>query len=314
MLEDIQNIWLAIPALTALTIQLWLIFHSNKRKLFNRNWPILLFFIGVIGLTCIEFMTYIGIVSPNIFSMKLFYVFCSVTFSGILILAIKISGIKHFKEKFNIVIIAISSLLIIFSTFTLATNLVIEGVQSIGYSVTRVPGALYFIAQVYAAGLILLSAYFLIIGSHAKEDSTDKKRARVIILSTSPMFLIFLTLLVLMALGFKINASLIVPLALTYMLSVLIVTEQKENLFSLLIKIPYTYERKSLRQITKKIEDFLAHTDSGNQVSLKDLTLNIEQQIVAMAVQMSNGSQVKAASLLNVSASSICRKKKFSCN
>lgn len=312
MLQGIENIAFAIPAFTALVIQTWLIFHSDKRRLINKNWPILLFFIGVLGNNFIEFSSYAELLQPNLLTMKLWYVFTSITFSGILILAMDLSGISLLKHKWSQN--AVIYLSLIFCSLMMATNLMVTGVQSISYSVTRIPGNLYFIVQLYAAGLILSTIYCLVSGAKTAEDSCDKKRARVVLFSTAPFLFIFLALVTLMAVGVKVNASVIVPLATTYMLLVLILTEQKENLFSLLLRIPYTNERKSYKQITLMIEDFLSNTDNGKQVSLKSLTTNIEQQVVSMAVQMSNGSQIKAATLLNVSPSSICRKKKISQN
>ena len=308
MLQGIENIALAIPAFTALSVQTWLIAHSDKRRLINKNWPILLFFLGVLGMSFLEFSSYAGIVGPSLFSIKLWYAFCSITFSGILILSMKISGIVSFQaHRMHIFVVMCS---IAYSTLMLSTNSMIQGIQSIGYSATRIPGDLYFITQFYAAALIALTLFCLTTGTKVTEDNSDKKRARVLLYSTSPFLFIFLALLLLMAIGVKVNASVIIPLATTYMLLVLVITEQKESLFSLLLKIPFSKERKSYKQITQMIEDFLSNTDNGEQVSLKTLISNIEQQVVSMAVQMSNGSQVKAASLLNVSASSICRKKK----
>ncbi len=307
MLQGIENTGLAIPALTAITAQIWLIARSDQRKLVKNNFPIFIFFTGVLGISLIEFFTYSSLISPSVLSMKLFYVFCSIALAGLLSLAMKHSGIKKLNNiysKYINVILCVS-----FSSLMIFSSTMVQGIESIGYSVTRIPGDLYFITQFYALFLIVTIIFCLIKGAKSPENNFDKKRSKVLLFSTTPFLIIFMLLLFIMAVGIKVNASLIVPLATTYMLLVLINTERKENLFALLLKIPYTSENKSFKKITSNIEYFLSETDLGNTASLKSLTNTIEQQIVSIAVQMSNGSQIKAASLLKVSASSICRKK-----
>ena len=307
MFQGIENLTLAIPSTLALTTQFWILAHSDKRQLLKQNWPICLFFLGVFGICFIEFISYIDIVNPNLYSMKLFYVSCSAGFSGLLIFAMRISGIEIFQKYYAKYIVLISCIL--FSVFMLLTDSMVKGVASIGYSVTRVPGNLYFIAQFYAVIQICLIIYCLSTGLKISENSIFKKQAKVLLYSTSPFLFIFLALVFLMAIGFNVNASVIVPLATTYMLLVLIFTEEKDKLFPILLKIPFTSERKSFKAITTQIEKFLTQADNGTQASLKLLTSSIEKEIVSLAVNMINGSQIKAASLLNISASSLCRRK-----
>ena len=71
------------------------------------------------------------------------------------------------------------------------------------------------------------------------------------------------------------------------------------------------------RKITNEIQEFMITaelyetlTEDKKNLSLKMLTSKVEQLIVDHAVELTNGSQVQAASLLGVSTSSISRKKK----
>jgi len=91
--------------------------------------------------------------------------------------------------------------------------------------------------------------------------------------------------------------------------------EKEESLFVLLMKLPFSKERESFNLISTEIKQFLINTElsitNGNSdLSLKSLTSSIENMIVEHAVSLNQGSQVKAASLLGISSSSICRKKK----
>ncbi|MDG2175501.1 MAG: helix-turn-helix domain-containing protein [Gammaproteobacteria bacterium] len=71
--------------------------------------------------------------------------------------------------------------------------------------------------------------------------------------------------------------------------------------------------------INSEIQKFLINTDMSKSLddnrfssSLKSLTNAIEKILVEHAVDLSHGSQVKAASLLGISSSSLCRKRKES--
>ena len=121
-----------------------------------------------------------------------------------------------------------------------------------------------------------------------------------------------------MNIGVSINASLIFSILTTLFLIILIHTENVENLFAILIKIPYSKERIAYEKIKNEIQGFLMQTElsnaSNNNIkntnSLKSLTTSIENIIVEHTVELAHGSQVHAANLLGVSASSICRKKR----
>lgn len=305
----IYSIWLAFPPLLALLISFWLLINSDKRNLLKKNLQLSIFLLGIVGLNIIELVSYIAIATPSILLMKLYYVFMIITLAAILALTIKISNIHilqtyRFKLTFLLSLVSISYIYII-----LGTDLIIAGFEYTSYSLTRIPGEYYFLIKILFLCLSIPILSLLIIGSGWNDVDDNVKRSRVILCGFSPLLISLLIVLGLMELGVQVNATIILPIGTTFLLLVMINTERKQDLFKLLIKIPYTSENLSYRKITDEIENFLTSTKCGHQSSLKDLTSSLEQQIVRMAVEITNGSQVKAATLLNTSASSICRKK-----
>ncbi|MBT5483568.1 MAG: hypothetical protein HOK55_02455, partial [Gammaproteobacteria bacterium] len=148
------------------------------------------------------------------------------------------------------------------------------------------------------------------------KNKIDARRSKFLLLSISPLLLIALVLIILMQSGIKINASIIFPVFISYYLMMILQTEKDESLFSLLMKVPFSRERESFKEISKEVQQFLISTELSfsektkmDSLSLKDLTASIEGLIVEHAVKLNQGSQVRAASLLGVSSSSICRKK-----
>ena len=299
---------LALPPLIVLIICSWLLLKSDKRKLFKENKQLSCFLGGIAGLNTIELLTYTGLLNPSLILMKLYYVFMIITLTSILVLSIKICNIEQLsilKKEICAFLFFVSCVYI----FTIvSTNWIIEDIQLTSYSLTRVPGKYYFLIQYLFIALSIPILVLLIIGSSWKNVDENVKRSRVILSSFSPLLISLLGVLALMEAGVPVNASLVLPLGSTILLTVIINTERKEDLFKLLIKIPYTKENSDYKKITNEIESFLTSARCGEESSLKTLTSKLEQHIVSMAVEMANGSQVKAAVLLNTSTSSICRK------
>jgi len=307
-----QNIWLAFPSFTALLIQLWILLRANKRILLQENKSLIFHFCSIVIISAIEFATYANLLLPSLLLMKTYYAACFVGMAGIYSQALKISGFEKINNSLVIKAISFTCAFLVF--LVLNTNLLISGFEFISYSYTRQAGQFYWLVQIYLISTIILSLVLLIKGTKNKIN-TNARRSMVLLISITPFLVIALSTLVLMQIGVKFNASIIFPIMITYFLLALLQTEREESLFALLMKLPFSKERESFNQISTEIKQFLIDTElsitSGNSnLSLKVLTASIENMIVEHAVSLNQGSQVKAASLLGISSSSICRKKK----
>lgn len=305
-----QSFWLTIPSVIALTINSWILVKSDKRSLLKANTFLAIFIIGCLGPNLIEFLTISKLVAPNLLLMKLYYVFMLLALGSVFLLSLSLSGIPRLQCKINLFTKLVYGTAFTISLLILSTNLIISGFRVTPVTVTRVPGDLYIFAQAFFFILLLSSITYLIIGSFKNNNGNTNKRCRILLLSFSPMIVSLLAVVVLMQFQVQINATFIFPVTTIFLMLALIKTECQEDLFKLLLKLPYTNERKSYQIMVSEIESFLTKTSIGQNSSLKNLTSSLEQQIVAMALDISNGSQIQAATLLNTSASSICRKKK----
>ena len=305
-----NSIWLALLPLFVLITSSWLLICTDKKYLLKQNIPLSIFLSGIIGLNLIEFLTYIRAVNPNVAFMKMYCVFMISILASILVLTIKISKIKFFttQVKHFTHFISITSFFYVF--MILFTDLIISGISITPYSVTRVPGELYFLLRYIFVGFSIPIIALLITSSLWKNVDRNVIRSRLLLLSFSPLLISLLIIFAMMENGAQINASLVLPIGSAFLFLVMIHTERSQDLFKLLIKIPYTNENLSYKKIIREIQEFLTSTSSGDQASLKSLTATLEQHIINMAVEASNGSQVKAAALLKTSTSSICRKKR----
>lgn len=308
-----NNIWFALPSLTAFLLLAWIFFRADKVSIVRESKPLGLLLLSLIGISFIEFGTYTKLLTPNLLLMKLYYVSCFVGMSGIFSQALKISGLSIIS--INRTYKGLTAFCIFLVILMLGSNLLISGFEFISYSYTREPGQFYWLVQFFLISTILSTIILLTLGSKNK-NKIDARRAKVLLLSISPLLLIALVLILLMQSGIKINASIVFPVFISYYLMMILQTEKDESLFSLLMKLPFTKERESFTPISKEIQQFLISTELSfsenanmESLSLKDLTASIEGLIVEHAVKLNQGSQVRAASLLGVSSSSICRKK-----
>jgi len=309
-----QNIWFALPSLTALIIQFWIILKTNQRTLLKESKPIGFLFFAILIISGIEFSTYTNLASPSLFFMKIYYVACFIGLAAIVSQALKISGVVKINSYLTIQVITVTCVLL--SILMLTTDILISGFEYISYSYTRKSGSFYFLVQLYLISTIIFSLALLYLGTKNK-NKTNARRSKFLLVSISPLLIVAFATITFMQFGIKINTSLIFPIMMTYFSLLLLQTEKEESLFSLLMKVPFSKESQSFNQIAGEIKQFLIDTEvsitkknSGSELSLKSLTSSIENLIVEHAVLLNEGSQIKAASLLGVSSSSICRKKK----
>ena len=312
----LNSIIYALPSLTALLILSWLFLKTEKRNVLVNSPQLSILFVSLFSISFIEFTTFANLASASLTMMKLYYVAVFIGVLGILLSAIKFSIIKQKTKSIFIYSTTLSTTLI--SILMLTTKFFVAGFEFIGYSYTRIPGDNYWLVQLYFPLYVFTSLYLLFQSSKNTKNELNAKRARLLLYSLSPIMVCGVTVILLMSIGISINASIVFPVMTTLFLIILIHTENIESLFAVLLRIPYTKERIAYTKIKSEVQDFMLKTelsraideDKKNSISLKKLTNSIERIIVDHTVELSEGSQIRAATLLGVSASSICRKKR----
>ncbi|WP_045858767.1 hypothetical protein [Teredinibacter purpureus] len=177
-------------------------------------------------------------------------------------------------------------------------GLALDSAISIGYSFTRVPGPFYFVVQL-ALLLCVGVAFVALFKSLWIDDDLIRTRAKVMLLALSPLMLSVMVVLAVMQLGYEVNATVVISIATSFMMAVLVVAESKYRLFQLLSLIPATHEHKQWTRIAEIL--------NNPDLSLKEAQLKFTELFVADAVKRANGSQVKAANILNTSRTTIYR-------
>lgn len=193
---------------------------------------------------------------------------------------------------------------LIFSVHGLAIMLlaipgvVLEGAASIGYSITRVPGPLYPLLQlILVAGLSVTLVSLLAARKDANAET--RRKALVLLIATTPMMASVSTILIMMQMGYAVNATIVTSLATSFMMAILMFTESRYRLFQFLAVIPRTEENRQLSALSALL--------MKPNVSLKEAQNAFAALFVEEAVKRSDGNQVRAAEALGTSRTTIHR-------
>lgn len=302
--------WYATPAFIALAIKLWLVVNSDKRQLIVKNWPLALFFLAVSIFNLVEVVTYATSFGPAFYSIfiKLYNGSILLSLCFLMIFTARIAEVRLFTETEFPLFYSVFS--IGFFVVFVSTDLFISGYEVVGYGFTRIPAEYFPLAAAFAALNIVAAISFLVFGLFRKNiNQISQRRCKAILCSALPFMLMVFVLIMLMQTGLKVTGAVIIPFSTTYLLLVLVLTESAKGLFNFLMKTPYTLEYKTMKNLTRNLQDFMLETSVGNTVNLKAFSNEIERQLISHTVTMTNGNQAEAAKVLGISASSLCRKK-----
>ena len=306
-LEKFNSLLVLPSALTILLIFI-LLGVSKKREYFWKNKLIFSLIITFLLLNILEAVTYGNIYTNYDVLIRLYYSLVFVAASLILSLSHKLDPKKIIPPKpFYSTIILISFFL---ATLSLYTNLIIEGALINSYSLSRIPGKLYWLFQAYILLCMIISPPLIWRGILNSNNPLDKKRRKVILVSFFPLIGTVLLVIILMQAGVQINWSIFLPLSTIAFILAYLFTENRNDLFKVLVNIPFSEERKAYKLINSRILEYISKTQTNESISLKGLLSEIEKTFITNTLEMNDGNHNLAAELLSISISTIYRNKK----
>lgn len=135
-------------------------------------------------------------------------------------------------------------------------------------------------------------------------------RRKVILVSFFPLIGTVLLVIILMQAGVQINWSIFLPLSTIAFILAYLFTENRNDLFKVLVNIPFSEERKAYKLINSRILEYISKTQTNESISLKGLLSEIEKTFITNTLEMNDGNHNLAAELLSISISTIYRNKK----
>jgi len=306
--ESGLNYLLAAPSGLAVLVILLLLLFPKFRKLFFRDKLIALLLAFLLVLNSLEIALFSNFTKDYDLLIRLFCTFSTIAASIFLSVSENLNPKALFpRPLFYTILIFFNLSLIILIT---STDLIITGAFKNTYSISRTLGQYYWALQIYILACILLGP--ALIYQSVKNSSTPliKKRNKVILISFVPIAFTVHLVIVLMLTGFSFSLSFIFPLATLIFLIIYLHTENKDDLFKILVTVPFSSERKAYMELNDRVLNYIAMTQTDEKTSLKNLLSDIERTFITNALEIKDGDHNLAAELLSISISTVYRNKK----
>lgn len=286
-----------LPSAIALLIKIYLFFYSNTQKQSA-------FFLFISATFCLNFFELLAFFrfDHDVLILKLYY--CAAVFTALYLLIVCSDISKTLSVVSSPYVLVAPALL---ATLILTTDSIIEGASLLpNHSITRIPGRLYALFQIYILASLLLSITLLIVSTIRSKDLFTRKRSAIALLGFAPFIVLPMVLIALMQLGYQVNMAGYLSLATCFMLFVFISLSDKHKLFSMMKYVPYTRERRFYCEL-KDILVKLSLPSTGESVDMKELLKEIEELVIRNTHHYFD-TQREVARALNVSESTLSRR------
>ncbi len=189
---------------------------------------------------------------------------------------------------------------LVISAIVLFTNLIIAGSESIGYMVTAIKGEHYMAFRVYSLLGILASCSMLFIGYFKPAADTIKQQSQYCAMAFSPIIFTSIGVLALMMLGIKVNATVVMPLA---MIAFSVMAYRGEHVFrSAEENVQRGNQDKKLASL--KIQETFDQFSDGD-INYRDAVSDIEKIMVLYKYNQNEGNASSTAKQMGMPRSSL---------
>lgn len=182
--------------------------------------------------------------------------------------SIKTSILEHkFKHLLSLLVLSGIS----FSFFILTTDIIVEGVVSIGYSATAIKGEMFGVFLVFSSACLLFIVVILSIGIYKAQSDTSKNNCLWALLALMPIIIVGASISILLSFNIKINFAGILPIATSLFLIVMLKTEDSHNLSDFRRFLPLSLESKTSRKASQLFSKY-----TMDEISYKELKIGVE--------------------------------------
>lgn len=291
----------ALPSICAIIIKLLILWKrpfsrpSDKHSVLFSEYPLLILFCALLALNICEvslFFTSASTLNAHVL-VALYHVFYIFSLFSILGIALKSVCGKSYAP----VLVFLSSLLAVLIAYP---KLSILGTSSIGYSVTRISGPLYY-PVVFCSLLSLLCSLILFIWGAAKSIEAEKKlKCKILLFCLAPFAFTTFGVAILMRFGIEINATIITSFTINILLLGLLYSESKYYIPQVLAGLPGTRYFESTETLTTALFDPNIPLEQAKEIMTLEKTRR--------ALELTKGNQTEAAKMLGISRPTICRR------
>lgn len=270
---EISPYLLSFPAVITLLIKLGIYGYARKSGQVNlrtRLYLVMLFAFAVYNIAEISHFFTLANGNKPYFEFHVFYIalLAAIAVFVHLSIAMSFSGLRDHPiwlvPPAVYVLMAVTMLLII------GSDLVVVDIKPVGVSVSRVAGPLYFLFEFFLLGGCTLGLAILFYGARNASTPVMRTRNSTMILAMLPTVIIGFVVLIALRLGIaKFNATIILPITLTFFLVLTAYAIHQHRLFDIQLYIPGTKVRKRKTSFYKRMRNMIseiADLDSAEEV------------------------------------------------
>jgi hypothetical protein len=176
----------------------------------------------------------------------------------------------------------------------------VSGSQPIGYSVKAIQGDAYWLFRLFSIGSFVVICSYLLVGYRQASSHLTEIRCSYTMLALSPIILTSLSLLIIMSMGYEVNAAAVMPLASAAFLVITLMGENAHGLTDIRRHIPFSLERKTSGEIMTIFSQY-----SQDELSYRDALNEIETLLVVHKHQKHNRNVSSTAASMELPRSSL---------
>ena len=250
----------ALPAAVALVAKVGLFFYSRHSKVHNLQTQLYLLFLFCLAIQNLtEIALFTDLVRPESIlpGGKLWY--------NAIILAIPLFahlGIvvgTSWRGASSASVIPLYLPAIVLTILLWGTPRMLAGYEPMNYTVTKIPGDLYFVFELYAVSYLLATIAIFIHGARTQKAVTKRLQCKFLVFSFAPFVVLAVAVIVLQRYGFRgFNATATLPLVTTFFLAVTAYAIHQYRLFDIEFFLPWSKIRKRKTEFYKRIQALIA--------------------------------------------------------
>ncbi|MFL6623859.1 MAG: helix-turn-helix domain-containing protein [Sulfurifustis sp.] len=275
------SFWLvSLPALISLSLKggIYLYAHySRTHNLLTRLYLLTLFAFSIQNIAEVaHFYTLIERgVTPN-FEVNTFYAASIAAYAFLFHLSLALAfnaqdkTVRRFADGVYVYAVLLEALL-------LFTPWLIAGYSPIGgYTVTRIPGPLYWAFELYVIATAVSAIGILAYGMKGQRSGYRKAQLKIVLIAMVPLNLVAIGVLVALHTGVRLfNASVTMPIALTFFLLLTAYATHQYRPFDIEFFIPWSKVRKRKSAFYQRIQAMIAEV--AELRSVKEMLENVAQ-------------------------------------
>ena len=190
------------------------------------------------------------------------------------------------------------------SLIALTTDHILAGASELSYTLTAVRGNYYWLYQVFMVVSIVLTIACLVSNYRDSDEPEQEVRNFYALASMAPLIIVTIVVVVLMKLGFGVNATFVFPIASTAFLLILIKGKYSQSLHRDPRGIvPNSLEARLASIITQANTQY-----SLEKISHKELMATLEKAVIQYKYQKNNGNVSRTANSMKIDRSTLYNK------